>query len=336
MPVFSSSSFASTSPAGSFRPEAAQAESVAVPDAGISVRDAGRILSGRLRAAGIVSAEIDARLLLQQALGWERTRLLTAGETRLSAAQAEALEILARRRLAREPVSRIRGCREFWSLEFQLSPATLDPRPDSETVVETVLEAFPAAGAALRVLDLGAGSGCLLLAVLHERPQAVGVGLDLAEEATVTARCNAERLGLAARVRFVAGSWEDSNRENLLAALPLPGATATGFTAIISNPPYIPEAELATLEPEVRDYDPHLALSGGVDGLSAYRRLIPRLPSWLAAGGFVALEVGIGQAAAVAALLATAGFQRLAVRPDLAGIPRCVSGWLASARDCGA
>jgi release factor glutamine methyltransferase len=233
--------------------------------------------------------------------------LSRAGEALPAEAAARYAGHLARR-AGHEPVSRILGHREFWSLDFALGPATLDPRPDSETLVEAALAACP--DRPLRVLDLGTGTGCLLLAVLHDRPAAFGLGVDRSEAAAGTARANARALGLADRAAFLVGDWAT--------------ALDARFDLILSNPPYIPEAEIAALDPEVRDHDPHLALSGGADGLDAYRDLAVALPGLLVPGGTAVVELGIGQAADVAALFRAAGLDITATPHDLAGIPRCL------------
>ncbi len=269
--------------------------------------------TARLAAAGIDSALSDARLLLMHALGIDRTGLLSRAAEPLPPEAAARYAAHLARRAAREPVSRILGRREFWSLDFALGPATLDPRPDSETLVEAALAAVPdrpVPGQPLRVLDLGTGTGCLLLAVLHDRPAAFGIGVDRSEEAARTARDNARALGLADRAAFTVGDWAT--------------ALAGRFDLVLSNPPYIPDADIAALEPEVREHDPRLALSGGADGLDAYRALAGALPGLLAPGGTAVVELGIGQAADVAALFRAAGLDIAGTPHDLAGIPRCV------------
>ncbi|WP_395673631.1 peptide chain release factor N(5)-glutamine methyltransferase [Inquilinus sp.] len=270
--------------------------------------------TARLAAAGIDSALSDARILLMHALGIDRTGLLSRAGEAVPPDAATRYAASLDRRAAREPVSRILGHREFWSLDFALGPATLDPRPDSETLVEAALAAIPAgrppSSQPLRVLDLGTGTGCLLLAVLHDRPTAFGIGVDRSEEAARTARDNARALGLADRAAFTVGDWAT--------------ALAGRFDLVLSNPPYIPDSDIATLEPEVREHDPHLALSGGADGLDAYRALAAALPDLLAPGGTAVVELGIGQAADVAALFRAAGLDIAGTPHDLAGIPRCV------------
>lgn len=264
----------------------------------------------RLDAAGVETPRLDVWLLAAHAAGIDPNRLRLHPGTRLDARQNAAFEALVVRRAAdRVPVSRLLGEREFWSLPFRLSSATLDPRPDSETVVEAALEHVGDRAAALRVLDLGTGSGCLLVALLHELPAAWGLGTDRSEAALATARDNAARLGLAGRACFVAADW----------AAPLAGR----FDLVIANPPYVERAALARLAPEVARHDPVLALDGGVDGLDAYRAIAAALPALLAPDGHAVLEIGHDQAPAVDTLLDRAGLGRIGPRPDLAGRARC-------------
>lgn len=272
------------------------------------VAEALRDGTARLAASGIDSALTDARILLMHALGIDRTGLLSRAAEPLPPEAATRYAAHLDRRAAREPVSRILGHREFWSLDFALGPATLDPRPDSETLVEAALAAAP--DRLLRVLDLGTGTGCLLLAVLHDRAAAFGIGVDRSESAARVARDNAQALGLADRAGFLVGDWAT--------------ALAGRFDLVLSNPPYIPDSDIAALEPEVREHDPRLALSGGADGLDAYRALAAALPDLLAPGGTAVVELGIGQAADVAALFRGAGLDIAGTPHDLAGIPRCV------------
>ncbi len=269
----------------------------------------------RLADAGIEAPRRDARLLVCSLLGGGPELLLASPERRLSDSEAATVEAAVARRLRREPISRILGRREFWSLEFLLDAETLDPRPDSETLVEAVLQWAAQHDEALRLLDLGSGSGCLLLALISELPRASGLGIDIAPGAVTTATENAQRLGLAGRAAFVAGSWQG--------ALP---RTESGepWDIVISNPPYIPTGDIETLEPEVSAYDPARALDGGADGLDAYRALIPKAAAVLRATGLLALEVGAGQAAAVKGLLEEAGFSTVWTARDLSGIERCV------------
>mgnify|MGYP003638922732 CR=1 FL=1 len=269
----------------------------------------------QLEAAGVEEARRDARLLLAEALGVEAHRLILEPQTNVPPAAADRFAGFVAARAARVPVSRILGRREFWGLTFRLSPATLDPRPDSETLVEAVLKAFPDRTAPLRVLDFGTGTGCLLLAVLSEYPNATGLGIDKAEDAVATASANAVDLGLAGRAEIRLGDWGQGL-----------GGQGVGepFDIILSNPPYIEAAVVPALAPEVARHDPLLALAGGADGLDAYRRLLPDVARLLAAQGHAFLELGQGQAADVAALAQQCGLIQRALHADLAGIARCL------------
>jgi release factor glutamine methyltransferase len=271
-------------------------------------------LAEQFRQAGIESAEADARLLISHALGLNRTALLTNGERVLSANEMSAIEALAARRLQREPVSRILGRKEFWSLTLDVSPAVLDPRPDTETIVESALEFIDSTGARdrpLRLLDIGTGSGALLLALLSELINASGIATDISPAAIDVARGNAQRLGLASRCSFVVCNIADG--------------VAGPFDLIVSNPPYIEHSAIATLDPEVRDHDPMLALDGGPDGLDCYRAIAAQAPRLLAPGGRLIVELGAGQEQAVSALFTKARMCVDTARPDLAGLPRALS-----------
>lgn len=262
----------------------------------------------RLRAAEVEQPRRDARLLLAEALRLPPERLLTSPERTLDDLEAATFESSVARRASREPVSRILGRREFWGLSFRLSPETLDPRPDSETLVEAALERLSARRPS-RLLDLGTGSGCLLLALLSERPESWGLGVDLSPAALATARTNALDLGLSRRAAFAVMDWT--------------AAVVGPFDAILCNPPYVEEG--AGLAPEVAVYDPPGALYAGSDGLVAYRQLLPGLPALLAPEGWALLELGAGQAAAVSALGRAAGFSKIEIKADLSGTPRCLA-----------
>jgi release factor glutamine methyltransferase len=264
----------------------------------------------RFRARGIDSPDIDARILVGCALGLDRAALAAADSRRLGPGEEAAIAELAERRLAHEPVARIVGWKEFWSLPLRIDASTLVPRPETEIVVEAALAAIDALGSRARplhVTDLGTGSGAILLALLSELPNAAGVGTDVSRAALSLARDNARRLGLD-RARFLAC--------DMATALRGP------FDIIVSNPPYIASAEIAALAPDVRDFDPHCALDGGPDGLGFYRSIAAAAPALLAPGGTLIVELGAGQAQAVAALFAAQGLVPLPPRPDLSGIPR--------------
>ncbi|MCA1479033.1 peptide chain release factor N(5)-glutamine methyltransferase [Bradyrhizobium sp. NBAIM08] len=284
------------------------------PFTGQSIESARRALAAQLRSARLDEAELDARILISAALGLDLTGLVTQAARLLTAAEASRLTQHAQRRIAGEPVSRILGTREFWGLPFRLSEATLVPRPDTETVVELALEILRERQASHppRIADIGTGSGAILLALLHEIPDAFGVGTDLSQNALITARDNSAALGLADRAAFVACSYA--------AALGGP------FDLIVSNPPYIPSAEIPKLSIEVREHDPHLALDGGNDGYDAYRALIPQASERLAPGGALVVEAGQGQAQNIETLMRAAALSlNRSPKADLAGIPRAVS-----------
>lgn len=272
-----------------------------------------RVLSAatdRLRDAGVAAARRDALLLLAAALGSDADTVRARPERTLDAGARSAFRVLLDRRAGREPVSRILGTREFWSLPFKITRDTLDPRPDSETVVAAVLARIGDRAAPLRILDLGTGSGCLLLALLSELPAARGLGVDISAAALKVARENAEALGVAERAHFLQASW---------------GAALGGaWQVIVSNPPYILSGDIPDLAPEVQDFDPPLALAGGPDGLDAYRALAPEIARLLASEGLAALEIETTRIDAVEALLRTAGLQKFGRERDLAGKWRCL------------
>ncbi len=258
-----------------------------------------------LRQAGIEQPRREARLLLAHALGVTPAELI---RRRDAVVAAPALAPLTARRAAHVPLALILGRRGFWTLDLAVSAATLIPRADSEVLIEAALAAFPDRSQVRRALDLGTGTGCLLLAALHEFPHAWGVGVDLVPAAAVLARENAARLGLAARAAFFAGDWA--------------AALGARFDLILANPPYVASAEIDGLMPEVARHEPRSALDGGADGLDAYRTLTAQLPGLLAPGGVAVVELGQGQDLAFAGLAAAAGLTLREIRPDLAGVPR--------------
>jgi release factor glutamine methyltransferase len=260
----------------------------------------------QLSAAGIDNPRLESRILLAHALGRSTEDLVR--DLNAPAPPSDFPALIARR-AACEPIAYILGWREFWSLRFHVSPATLIPRPDSETVVETALTLCPGVHAPIRVLDLGTGSGCLLLAFLHERPFAFGVGTDRSAPAAQLARRNARDLGLAPRSAFLCGDWAAS--------------IGGRFDLVLANPPYVATQELPSLMPDVALHEPRAALDGGIGGLTAYRAIISALPGLLSASGSAVLELGAGQAGAVAALGVEAGF-RAETRADLSGIARAI------------
>jgi release factor glutamine methyltransferase len=262
--------------------------------------------------AGLDSAPRDARALLQGLLGIDGTALLTKPEQRLGNV-AERIDDAVRRRLAREPVSRILGVRAFYGREFIVTPDVLDPRPDTETVVELTLEIIKSAGLddkALRIADIGTGSGILIVTLLAELPRASGVATDVSAAALDVAKRNAERLGVASRATFVATRGLDG--------------CGGPFDLIVSNPPYIPKAEIPGLEPEVRAYDPMLALDGGADGLNIYREIAKE-----AADGEISkrliVEIGAGQAIDVEHIFGASKWRLAATKSDLGGHVRAVA-----------
>ena len=256
------------------------------------------------------SPRLDARLLLAHAMGIEAARVPISADSPLSDDVVRRFDAAIGRRLSGEPVSRILGRRAFWTLDLAITSDVLDPRPDSEAVVEAVLARLGTRDDALSLLDFGTGSGCLLLALLAELPHARGLGVDLSQAALRVAAANAAAHGLGRRARFLASDWDT--------------ALSGQYDVIVSNPPYVADREVETLAPEVRGYDPRLALSGGADGLESYRKVLPALRRRLAPGGFAVLEVGAGQAAAVADMACRNDLIHIGSQYDLAGIERAV------------
>ncbi|MEM9590694.1 MAG: peptide chain release factor N(5)-glutamine methyltransferase [Pseudomonadota bacterium] len=279
----------------------------------------------RLRERGIDTAALDARALMKSATGFSLEELIVKGRDPLGTQAEQLFDGFVERRLAGEPVSRIRGTREFFGRNFKIDASTLDPRPDTETLIEAVL-AFAgrdAVGQDLRLLDLGTGSGCILTTLLAELPRATGTGTDINPGAVRLARKNAFELGVSARAQFVMADW-------------FQGLTGR-YDVIVSNPPYIVSAEIEGLAPEVAHYDPRFALDGGADGLDAYRRIAARAGDFLAPNGLLLVEIGVAQAVDVESIFRSAG---LAVTgngatKDLAGRPRCICAKISSHQGCG-
>jgi release factor glutamine methyltransferase len=279
---------------------------------GMTIAAARRVLTRTFRDAGLDSPDLDARLLVGHALGLDHAALASNGERPLTDAEIPAVAAAAGRRLAREPVARIVGRKEFWGLDLAVTRATLVPRPDTETVVEAALAAIADRSLPLRIADFGTGSGALMLALLSELPNASGVGTDLSPEALAVARSNAVNVGFASRTTFVACDY---------------GAALRGpFDLIVCNPPYIASGEIAGLDAEVREYDPLLALDGGRSGLDGYRAVVADAGRILSPHGILVVELGAGQAAAVAALMREGGIVADAPKADLSGYFRALLG----------
>jgi release factor glutamine methyltransferase len=280
----------------------------------LSLDNARRDIARRLRTAAIDTPDLDARLLVGHALGLDHAGLARASGRALTAEEIAHIEALVARRLAREPVARITGVKEFWGLQLRLAPAVLVPRPETETVVEQALAALDRGGSRerpLRIADLGTGSGAIMLALLSELPHAFAIGTDRDRAALALARGNATRLGFDARAAFVACDFGQ--------------ALAGGLDLLVTNPPYVKSGDIAGLEADVRDYDPHAALDGGPDGLAAYRAIAADASALANPNAHLIAEIGAGQSDAVVSIFAAAGFDRIAVAPDLAGVPRAVS-----------
>jgi len=263
-----------------------------------------------LQRAYIVSASLDARLLLEHVMGVTREQLLMGMDMALTEEQEREYKQLIELRANHKPVAQILGRREFWGMDFAVNENTLDPRPGSETVIESILERVADRSAPLRILDLGTGTGCLLLTLLRELPAAKGVAVDMCPKALQVASENAATLGLSERVEFVRSDWCEQ----------LSGQ----FDIIVSNPPYIPTETIATLAPEVCRYEPMLALDGGADGLDCYRTIMRSLPQLLASDGFAALEIGVGQQRSLETIALESGLKVAATKKDLGGIVRAL------------
>lgn len=268
-------------------------------------------LTSAFISAGLEDSRESARTLVCLAAGVSKLDLLTSPMRTLQPETAKRLLAYMERRLAREPVSRILGRRDFWSVSLEVKPGVLDPRADTERLVDVCLSRIPERQGC-KILDAGTGSGAILCALLTDLPRAAGVGLDISIKACEAARRNLHGLGLADRSRIVRSDFVNFN-EN-------------GFDMVVANPPYIRSCDIKSLDPEVVLYDPLIALDGGADGLNAYRTLITKLSVWLKVDGLFAFEIGFDQAMPVAKLLRDAGLQKIIVTPDYNGLDRVVSG----------
>jgi len=278
---------------------------------GASVSEALQLVAQTFRAAGIEDAGADARVLAGHALHLDRARLISQSDRVLEAREVNAISGLAARRLKREPLSRILGRKEFWSLALAITPDVLVPRPETETVVEGALDFVVRSGLRmekLRILDIGTGSGALLVALLNELPNATGIGTDISRAALEAAQINLAQFGFESRSSLI--------------ACDMAAGVQGQFDLVVSNPPYIARGEIASLAPEVRDYDPMMALDGGDDGLTAYRSISADAKRILAQGGRLFVEMGAGQEPAVRELFTNAGLVVGIARNDLAGTPR--------------
>ena len=285
------------------------------PQATGNVTDVLRRATGRLRQAGVGTPRLDAELLLMETLGWSREDLYRNPERELRESQAERFESLVSRRLRAEPVAYMTGTREFWSLDFRVTPDVLIPRPETEHLVEAVLEFLASRPGPCRVLEIGTGSGAIAVCLARECAEAEIWATDVSAPALGVARDNASRHGVEGKIRWLRG--------DLFA--PVHGLTER-FEVLVSNPPYVPSGGIGGLPRDVRDWEPVLALDGGADGMDFYRRLVREGARHLRAGGLLAVETGAEQGGAVSRLFdAEAGFHRVRVRRDYAGLPRVVT-----------
>ncbi len=268
----------------------------------------------QLREGEIASWALDAELLLCKVIEKPREYLLR-GEGELTAQQKQAFDAMIARRLLREPMAHLLGMREFWGREFSVTKDTLDPRPDSETLIEAVLQQFPNKNECLNVLDMGTGTGCLLLTILAEYPGALGVGVDISPAALSVAKQNGEQLEVSSRVQ-----WQCMDAANVADD----SAFKAAFDLVITNPPYIPSADILTLEPEVASYEPKSALDGGLDGFDCYQGFAPAIAAALKQGGVAVIEAGVGQAEKIAAIMQAQGLLHKITHNDLSGIARAV------------
>ena len=266
----------------------------------------------QLLEAGVREPRLDVRLLIAHVTGSDTASVFGFPERRLGKGQVRELNQLVKRRIDREPMAHILGTREFWSLPFSVTRDTLVPRPDSETLIEAVLQHFSDTTKKRSILELGTGSGCLLLALLSEFPNANGTGVDRSDAALEVAERNAKALKLDHRASFVNGNWADAIKDQ--------------YEIVISNPPYIPSDEIQNLDADVALFEPMSALDGGADGLDSYRIIVAQIHRVMAEEAYIFLETGTGQAPAVADMIEASGMQVIDIKKDLSGIERCVVG----------
>ncbi len=277
---------------------------------GTTAKEALREAVMLLQRAHIETASLDARILLEYVLQVSRERLLLMLDEPMNARQEESYRDIVARRARRQPVAQLIGRREFWGMDFAVTSDTLDPRPDSETLIDALIKRFADRDGELNILDLGTGTGCLLLSLLKEFKNASGIGVDISEAALKVARENAKAHGLTFRTRFLQSDWCREVKQQ--------------YDIVISNPPYIASGDIAGLMPEVAEFEPKQALDGGADGLDAYRVIVAALPGILAPTGIAAFEIGAGQQAALEELAAKHGLVTLGTRTDINGITRCI------------
>ena len=268
----------------------------------------------QLKNSNIDSFELDARILIENATGIAREDFILSAHTEIPAIKLKIIHNFIKRRIAGEPVSRIIGKREFYGLEFKISSETLDPRPDTETIITSIIDNISNRDKKYEILDLGTGSGCILLTLLSEFKNSIGTGIDISKDAINTANINAKNLGLEKRAKFINISWNDKNfKKNL-----------SNYDIIVSNPPYIPSQDIASLKTEVKDFDPIVALDGGNDGLDCYRDLANIAPNLLKKDALLAVEIGYTQANSVCRIFEEANFSIKSVKKDLSGHNRCI------------
>lgn len=268
-----------------------------------------------LERAGIENPKIEARMLVGLAINGGPEKVVAHGNRQMTQSEYVAFLSALKRRCSNEPMAYITGTREFWSLPFIVTPSTLIPRPDSETLVEAILGHIIDKTNTIRILDLGTGSGCLLLALLSELTNASGVGIDASSDALKVASMNANALGLSGRTKFINSDWNDAGWTNEL---------NEKFHIVVSNPPYISNSEITLLDSTVREHEPLLALGGGVDGLDSYRAIIATLDKLLLDGAMVAFEVGHSQSSDVSQILSQNMLEVIEIKEDLSGIARAV------------